>query len=170
MEEHKKITKEIYCEILNIFPNWKELNNKIKEHYSRGINFHEAFSEIIVGYNFNLNLDKNSSADLIDNYEKKYQIKGSSDYKNDLSSFGPNSSFDYLIYCGLNELKTELYIWKIDINFLKKIYVNNDETFEEQQKQKRRPRFSIYKKIVVPKELTPVMKVNLYEEKQKNNC
>ncbi len=158
----KKITKEMYDKINDLFPKWKELNKEIKENYSRGINFHEAFSEIMVGWKFKLLLEEGgSSADLVDKNGLKYQVKGSSNYKNDLSTFGPRSEFDVLFYCGLNEEMNTLYVWKIDIDFLNKIKVNKDKTFREFQNLGKRPRFSIYKKIIKPNNLEPIEKIEI---------
>jgi len=143
-----KITEKMYFDIINALEYWKKLNKEIKKNYSRGVNLHEAFSEIIVGYKYKLFLSDDNSADLVDLKGNKFQVKGASNYKNDLSSFGPRSKFDYLIYCGLNDEKNKLLIWKINIDFLNDIYVNRKETFKMQQEAKRRPRFSIYKKII----------------------
>lgn len=170
--EKIKIDKELYCKVLNLFPNWKNLNYEIKKVYSRGVNFHEAFSEIIVGFHYGLSLEgNNSSADLVsEKTGKKYQVKGSSYYKKDLSSFGPKSSFDYLIYCGLDEKKEILLIWEIDIIFLKSVMVNKSLTFEQRQQEGKRPRFSIYNQIIKKNSLKPKMEVNLHDEKKENNC
>lgn len=159
----KKITKELYDEIISLFPEWKKLNSSIKKHYSRGVNFHEAFSEIIVGWEFKLLLEEAgaSSADLISKEGVKYQVKGSSDYENDLSSFGPNTKFDVLYYCGLDTEQKKLKIWEIDIETVMNLKVNEKETFREVQMTGKRPRFSIYKKIIKPNNLKPIREVVL---------
>ena len=163
-----KIDKNLYNKIIDLYPKWKFLNYEIKKIYSRGINLHEAFTEIICCYHFDfdLNVGKGtSSADAISNKGEKVQIKGSSDCTKDLSSYGPKSEFDILYYCCIdNENQYEMKIYKIPASSFKKIMVNKDESFKQQQDQNRRPRFSIYKKFILPNNLVPKIVVNLKQK------
>ena len=52
-----------------------------------------------------------------------------------------------------------IWIWIVII--IGKIKMNKDETFEQQQKQGRRPRFSIIKSIIEKQGLEPIVKVDL---------
>ena len=53
----------------------------------------------------------------------------------------------------------------MDSNDLKKIKVNSTETVEDQQKQKRRPRFSVIKFIINERGLEPYAKIDLRTQK-----
>lgn len=139
-----KITKEKFNEILHLYPLWKELNERIKALYPRGINFHEAFSELIVCYvNDYYHSTKAGSEDALTNDMIKVQIKGTSNYDSDLTSFGPNSEFEILEFARLNQFNDKLYLYRIPINNLYDIQVNSHQTFREQQLESRRPRLSI---------------------------
>ncbi|URM53174.1 Bsp6I family type II restriction endonuclease [Mycoplasma sp. SG1] len=160
-----KITEDLYNKIISLYPKWKELNQEIKKIYSRGINLHEAFSEIIVCYHFNLELNNNKNSNSVDAFDlqnKTYQIKGASS-KNDLTSFGPSSIFDKLIFCYIQQDTDEMFVFLIDKDQVINILVNKHETFKQQQLQKRRPRFSLYKSIVIKNNLNPIKIINLRE-------
>lgn len=73
----------------------------------------------------------------------KVQIKGTSNYDSDLTSFGPNSEFEILEFARLNQFNDKLYLYRIPINNLYDIQVNSHQTFREQQLESRRPRLSI---------------------------
>lgn len=145
----KEITKEKYNEMTTLYPLWKELNKKIKISYTRGINFHEIFSEFIVCYINGYQVSHNGGyEDAISREGLKVQIKSSSNYKTDLTSFGPRSEFEILEFARLDQDNDLLYLYKIPVKNLKSIEVKQSETFEQQQKWKRRPRFSIISKII----------------------
>ena len=160
------IDKKTYNKIINLYPKWKELNEEIKTIYSRGINLHEAFTEIICCYHLklDLNLNNNMTHDSSDAYTRaglKVQIKGSSDCTNDLSSFGPKSQFDLLYFCCIDaENKFLMKIFQIPINNLNKTLVNKNQTFLEQQLEGRRPRFSIYQKFILKNNIKPILLIN----------
>ncbi|MCJ1994081.1 Bsp6I family restriction endonuclease [Lactococcus piscium] len=50
-------------------------------------------------------------------------------------------------------------------SFIKKIQVNKKQSLGDQQKQGKRPRFSVIKKIIEPNNLTQLVKVNLRTKK-----
>lgn len=158
-----KITKELYNKIIDLYPVWKHLNEEIKKIYSRGVNLHEAFTEIICAYHLNLDLSLGKgSEDATDLGGNKIQIKGASDCSNDLSSFGPKSKFNILYFCCIPENnKFLMRIYKIPIYSLHTIKVNKSETFIEQQKAGRRPRFSIHKKFVKQYNIKPTLEICL---------
>ncbi|WP_392445571.1 hypothetical protein ACF3OF_00615 [Sneathia vaginalis] len=139
-----KINKEKFNEIISLYPIWKELNERIKALYPRGVNFHEAFSEIIVCYvNDYFHSIKAGSEDALTNDMLKVQIKGTSNFDSDLTSFGPNSEFEILEFARLNQFYDRLYLYRIPINNLYNIQVNCNQTFKDQQLEHRRPRLSI---------------------------
>ncbi|UUD36423.1 hypothetical protein NPA08_01120 [Mycoplasmopsis citelli] len=53
------------------------------------------------------------------------------------------------------------YFYKIDVSILDNIKVNENETFNEQKLQKRRPRFSIINKILIPYKINHYATVNM---------
>lgn len=129
---------------------WKELNILIKENYTRGVNLHEAITEnlccIINGYI--LHAAEGGSEDAITSTGLKVQIKGTSNFNDDLTSFGPNSKFDILEFLRLDQINDIFYCYRIPLEDLKNIYVNKNETFFDMQKSGKRPRFSIIRKII----------------------
>ena len=150
-------------DVFDAYFKWKELNNLIKKQYSRGVNLHEYITEnlccIINGYE--LHASEGESEDAINSKGQKIQIKGTSNFDDDLSSFGPKSKFDILEFVRLDQKKDIFYFYRIDINFLKEIYVNAKETFFQKQKTGQRPRFSIIKKIIKVHNIKPYALVEM---------
>lgn len=145
-----KITEERFKKVINLYFNWKELNSGIKEDYSRGVNLPEAITEPICCYvnGFRLSLGEGSEDAVVPETGEQVQIKASSNFDRDLTSFGPQSKFDLLHFVRLNQSEDKMYLYDIPINDLKKVKVNSFETYEEQQAQGRRPRFSIIDKYI----------------------
>ena len=145
----KKISIEEYKEVINLYPIWKELNSRIKQLYPRGVNFHELFSEFIVCYHNDYYHSLGAgSEDALTNNSEKVQIKGTSNFNSDLTSFGPKSEFSILEFARLDQDKNLLFLYRIPICDLNKVYVNKNETFKDQQLLNRRPRFSIIDKFI----------------------
>lgn len=142
---------------------WKELDELIKQHYTRGVNLHEAITEnlacIINGYS--LHASEGGSEDAVTRDGKKVQVKGSSNYNDDLTSFGPNSEFDILEFLRLDRTTDQFYCYRINLVELEKIYVNKNSTFREMQMTGKRPRFSIIKKIIEPKNYKEYAIINM---------
>jgi hypothetical protein len=145
-----EITKERYDKVRKIYFLWKKLNELIKEDYTRGINLPEAITEPICCYvnGFYLSIGGGSEDAVIPSTNEKVQIKATSNWDKDLTSFGPTSEFDYLHFVRLNQMEDKMYLYQIPTEELGAIMVNNNETFEEQQRQGRRPRFSIIDKYI----------------------
>ncbi|MBT1315970.1 Bsp6I family type II restriction endonuclease [Mycoplasmopsis bovis] len=144
-----KVTKDRYTKIIDLYPVWKYLTNHIKNIYTRGVNFHESFSEIIVCYVNDYYLSSgNGSEDALTNDFKKVQIKATSNWNLDITSFGPKSEFDILEFARLDQTNDLLYLYKIPIDDLKMINVNSNNTFEKFQKDGKRPRLSIIKNYI----------------------
>lgn len=156
------VDTSLFKKMLHLYPLWKELNSGIKEVYSRGVNFHEAFSEYIVcyvnGYTHSLG---GGSEDAFTSNGEKVQIKGSSNFDTDLTSFGPTSEFEILEFARLDQSEDKLYLYRIPIDELYDIKVNKTETFREQQQNKRRPRFSIIKNYILADNISCYAIVNL---------
>ncbi|WP_338822287.1 Bsp6I family restriction endonuclease [Mycoplasmopsis felifaucium] len=163
-----KITKYAYNEIISLYPIWKELNTRIKKLYPRGVNFHEAFTEFIVCYiNDYYHSIGAGSEDALTDSNIKVQIKGTSNYNSDLTSFGPTSEFEILEFARLDQIQDKLFLYRIPINDLYCTKVNNDQTFKEQQLQGRRPRFSIIANFIKPYKLKPYAVVDMVTGKYK---
>jgi len=157
-----KITKDKFFEILEAYQLWKRFDEVMRKHSSRGVNLHEGITEVIVCYvnDFYHSIGQGSE-DAFNKYNEQVQIKATSNFDSDLTSFGPTSEFQHLHFARLNRNGDLLYLYNISIKGLQNIMVNKENTFREQQNQNRRPRFSIIKKIIIPKKLKPYAKVNL---------
>ncbi len=145
------IDKERYKKVLHLYFLWKELNATIKEDYSRGINLPEAITEPICCYvnDYELSLGAGSEDAINTKNNNQVQIKATSNWNSDLTSFGPESKFDELHFVRLNQSEDKMYLYEIPINELKTLKVNKNDTFEEQQRAGRRPRFSIIANYIV---------------------
>ena len=101
------------------------------------------------------------------NGDEIVEFKATSNWGLDTSSFSPSEKFDKLYFLRLDKKNDELYIYDTGMNAdeLKKIKVNKNETFAQQQASGRRPRFSIINFIIEPKELTAIAKVDIRSKK-----
>ena len=152
----------MYNQAVDNYYIWKKLTNSMKSSGARGVNLPEGITEVICCYHNNFLWSKNEgSEDAISLAGEKIQIKATSNYDNDLTSFGPRSEFYELHFVRLNQNTDTMELYKIPIEDLEKTKVNSKETFKEQQLQGRRPRFSIIEKFIEPKSLRPYKIVQL---------
>lgn len=176
------ITKERFDKVIDLYFMWKKLNSMIKEDYSRGINLPEAITEPICCYanNFQLSIptteearrkkkadkdEQSGSEDAINpDTGALIQIKATSNWDSDLTSFGPKSHFDELHFVRLNQEEDKMYLYNIPIDNLKSVKVNKTTTFEECQASGKRPRFSIIDKYINIYDLHPYGYVDLSEK------
>src|SRR5690606_37452399 len=89
---------------------------------------------------------------------KRIQVKACSVLP-DLTSFGPKSVWDELYFLDFyREGKWDgtYDIYLIDNELIYNHKVNENQTLREQQEQGRRPRFSIYKSIILKNKLKPL--------------
>lgn len=143
---------------------WKELDTRIRSAATRGVNFPETISEALCCYVMGFQWNKGSGGDAFDkNSNRIIEMKATSNWDSDTTSFSPSEEFDDLFFLRLNKRTDELYIYdtQIDSDTLKLIKVNKTQTLEEQQQAGRRPRFSVINFILKPMELEPVAKLNL---------
>lgn len=140
-----KIDKQRFDEIREVYFLWKELNTKIKKTYTRGVNLHESITETICCYvnDFYLSIGGGSEDAIDPNTNELIQIKGTSNWDRDLTSFGPNSLFDHLHFVRLNQHDDTMYLYDIPTETLNGIMVNKNYSFRDFQLQGKRPRFSI---------------------------
>tara|TARA_Y100000034_G_C6890385_1_gene409455 strand:+ start:1117 stop:1665 length:549 start_codon:yes stop_codon:yes gene_type:complete len=146
----------------NLYLDWKDLNDRLKKIGTRGINLPETISEnafcIFFRDCFRVVKFKGmkSSFDAVNTKTgDRIQIKATS-VGSDLTSFGPKSEWDKLFFLDFSKGNGIFKVYKIDPEWIYKHKVNKTQTFEEQQAQGRRPRFSIIKNIIEPKNLNPI--------------
>lgn len=165
------IEDEDMVNFIQMYYMWNKLSEQLNEYGCRRVNFPEL-SELIFCAVFNCwrtnnthGLGKHSSFDCYNpETEKRIQIKAAS-AKGELTSFGPDSVWDELyfmdFYNGGNYDGTfEVYlIPNIEIYSAR---MNKNETFRDQQLQKRRPRFSL-RKLIKQLDIKPIGVYNLYD-------
>ncbi|MCW1628652.1 hypothetical protein OLW03_07760, partial [Campylobacter jejuni] len=108
--------------------------------------FPDCISEPIVCYAFNYNWNNNNeTGDATSDSGELIEIKATSNFDSDLSSFSPNTNFDKLIFVRLDQERNLAYIYDLKLNFkqFQILEVNKKETVLDQQKQNRRPRLSL---------------------------
>lgn len=158
--------------IIEIYNMWKDLSEKLSSYGCRRINFPEL-SELIFCLLYNCwrtnntkGLGEHSSFDCYNpKTHKRIQIKAASS-KNELTSFGPDSIWDEIYFMdfynkGNYDGTFEVYLLPND-----KIYnykMNKNETFKDQQKQKRRPRFSL-RKLIKELNIKPIGVYNIKKD------
>jgi hypothetical protein len=148
-----------------LFDKWADLKKGMKRFEAREPNILEGISEVAFciwsGSGRLLNLKGNGSSSF-DTYNEKTkraeQIKAASVIP-DLTSFGPRSKWDdlyFIDFYNIGKLDGTFNVFKIPSKLIYETMVNRDHTFRQQQALGRRPRFSIYDKIIVEKSLKPV--------------
>ena len=164
----KFFTPKDFDDIVDVYFLWKKLNVLIKKVYTRGINLPEYITEGCVCYvnGYELTASEHGSEDAFDiKTNHKIQVKGTSNFNNDLSSFGPRSVFDELHFARLNLNEDKIYLYKIDIQNLYNVKVNSNQTFKQQQEQGRRPRFSLLNTFIIPNNIKEYCIVDLKNKK-----
>ena len=146
-------------ETCDAFFKWKDLNTYIKSTSNRGINMPDAISEPMgcycLGLLWNRGKQVGDATDPITN--KKIEFKATSRFEGDLSSFGPKTVFDNLVYLRFNLEKNQLYVYDLKINSdeFGKYPANKNETIQQQKEQGRRPHISLQTLFVDSKNLQP---------------
>lgn len=159
----QEISKERYEETIELYFMWKELNYGIKKVYSRGVNLPEAITEPICCFvnGFLLSLGEGSEDAVDPKTNMQVQIKATSNFNSDLTSFGPKSYFDLLHFVRLDIIDDVMYFYDIPLDDLYQIKMNVNETFADQQAQNRRPRFSIIRQYIRKENIQPYAKIDL---------
>lgn len=148
-----------------LFDMWRKLKFGLREYKSREPNFPEGLSEVAFclysGSKRFISLRGKVPASF-DTFNLKTnrteQIKASS-IESDLTSFGPESKWDDLYFLDFyngGKLDGTFNVYKIPNKFIYKTKVNKSQTFKQQQKQKRRPRFGITESIIKKRKIKPV--------------
>lgn len=165
-----KFDHDDFIKIMNTFVLWTEINDLTKSLNARGINIPEIISEGLYCYSFNA-IRTNGAASGAGSYDavsldtgRGIQIKSSS-IEFDCTSFGPDSKWDDLIFmdfCPNGKVDGTVNFYLIKQDFRNMVLdAKKNETFEDQQKQGRRPRFSIKKNIIIPYKLKPIKTIKL---------
>ena len=155
----EKSDKEL---LKKLYSDWKKLNDKLKAISTRGINLPEAISENAFALFFpdcmrvvGLKGMKCSFDCINIKTGSRIQIKATS-ITSDLTTFGPRSEWDELFFLDFSASDGSFKAYKIEPDWIYKHMVNKKQSFKDQQKQGRRPRFSIIDNIIKPKGLKPV--------------
>lgn len=152
--ELMKFDEEDSKQWIILWDSWKNLKLGLREYKTREPNLPEGLSETaFCMYSGSLRLidikgSCNKSADTYNiQSSKAEQIKATS-VENDLTSFGPKSKWDVLYFLDFyrnGDLDGSFDIYQIDKELIYNTIVHkgNNETFRDQQAQKRRPRLSL---------------------------
>lgn len=155
--------KDMLKEAKIAYLHWKELNSIIAgDLNSRLVNLPEAISENLVCSSLGFTRNTNISGDATDQDGNIVEIKATSNFERDLTSFSPNQKFDRLIFLRLNITENRALIYDIQLNSeeLGSLPVNYNETVADQQRQNRRPRLSLIK-YIKEKGLKPIYELVL---------
>lgn len=152
---------------VDIFKDWVSINDRLTSIGGRSINVPDVFSEAIYCIFFGAIRTNGTgySYDCVDiKTGEGIQVKSSS-IKYDLTSFGPTSTWDKLIFADFasnGKIDGIVRFYNIDENIYN-IVMNKGkgETFLDQQRQGRRPRFGIKKGIIIPNKKQPILEVDL---------
>src|SRR3989338_7467797 len=165
----KKIEAEITIKekgdrelLKRLYSDWNKLNKELKAISTRGINLPETISENAFALFFpdcfrivSLKGMKCSFDCLNIKTGSRIQIKASS-IASDLTSFGPRSEWDELFFLDFSKGDGSFKAYKIEPDWIYKHQVNKKQTFEQQQAENRRPRFSITDSIIKARKLKPL--------------
>jgi len=145
-----------------LYSDWNKLNKELKAISTRGINLPETISENAFALFFEdcfrvVSLKgMKCSFDCINiKTGSRIQVKASS-VASDLTTFGPRSEWDELFFLDFSASDGSFKAYKIEPDWIYKHMVNKSQSFQQQQEEKRRPRFSIIEKIIKPRKLKPV--------------
>lgn len=139
--------------ILESYKAWKHLNQSLSHFASRTVNFPEAISESLVSFELDYvwhnKTNTKKAGDATSDDGKLVEVKATSKFDKDLTSFSPKTKFEILIFARLKESTDELYIYDLNMDFNKfqTLNVSSKATASNQQAQGRRPRLSLVKYI-----------------------
>lgn len=150
-------------DVCDSYFKWKDLNNSLKNYVSRGINFPETISEPMGCYALGYLWNKGSGGDAQDRNGRKIEMKATSNFDSDLTSFGPKCEFDDFVFLRLDYNNNKLYIYDTGISSteLKTLPANKTQTVGDQQEQKRRPRISVIETVINERGLEPTCIFNI---------
>lgn len=153
--------------LYKIYKDWRNLCENLNLLHARGVNLPEGLSESAFCLEMNTIRTtgaikvKHGASTSFDAYDlsrkKRIQVKACSVLP-DLTSFGPKSVWDEIYFVdfyrdGSWDGKFDIYL--INNSDIYSHKVNVSQTFQDQQTQGRRPRFSIYSEIIQSKNIKP---------------
>ncbi|GAP05046.1 Bsp6I family type II restriction endonuclease [Fructobacillus tropaeoli] len=147
-------------EVCDAYFKWKDLNTYIKSTNSRGINMPDAISEPMACYCLNLSWNRGPAVgDATAKDGTRVECKATSNFKGDLSSFGPKTIFDDLVYLRFNLEENKVYMYDLKINSedFGKYPANKTQTIQEQKDAGRRPHVSLQKLFVDANNMEPTL-------------
>ncbi|WP_373206050.1 Bsp6I family type II restriction endonuclease [Clostridium tertium] len=162
------VDKSRFYDAIKAYFLWKELDTIIRTSHTRGINIPETITETLLCYVSDFKLNKGSGGDAFDEENNRViEVKATSNFDRDTSSFSPKEEFDALFFVRLDKRNDVMYFYDLEMNSsdLKLIKVNSTQTLGEQQQQGRRPRFSVIKFVIEEKGLEPYAKLDLRTKK-----
>lgn len=150
-------------EVCDAYFKWKDLNTFIKSQTSRGINMPDAISEPLGCYCMDYFWNKSDGGDARTNDGLKVEMKATSNYDYDLTSFGPKCEFDKLVFLRFNLDENKLYVYDtgIDSEELKTLPTTKKNSVGEYQAQGKRPHLSIIDKVINERNLEPNVIFNI---------
>jgi len=159
-----------YSKLKEIFRDWVSINKKLKPLGGRGLNVPDVFSEALFCIFFNA-IRTNGTAYSYDcvslDTKAGIQVKSAS-IPNDLTSFGPTSTWDEIYYVDFapnGKVDGKVNFYKIDIDFSDLVLnAKKGETFHDQQLQGRRPRFSMKNQLIKAYGIKPSLSIDLMED------
>ncbi|MCK5043672.1 Bsp6I family type II restriction endonuclease [Candidatus Pacearchaeota archaeon] len=163
---HEKGDKDV---LRKLYTDWKKVSDGIKAISTRALNIPETITENAFCLFFPncvrivMQKGKKCAFDCLNiKTGEKIQIKAASIYP-DATSFSPSSDYDKVYFLDFSAGDGSFKVYDIPLELIKKTIVNNKkgETFEDQQKQGRRPRFSITKEIILKQGFKPVKSCKL---------
>lgn len=153
-----------------IFDIWKKLKLGLRRYKSREPNMPEGLSEVAFclwsgsARYIRLKGSKKGIAGSFDTFNvvknTAEQIKACS-IEHDLTSFGPKSKWDdlyFLDFYSNGKVDGTFDVYLIPNKYIQDHSLNRNESFADQQKQKRRPRFGIKKEIIAKYKIKPLGK------------
>jgi hypothetical protein len=163
-----------FTQIKKFYKKWFKYNKACKKMEGRGCNIPESLTEALYCYlTGNCRVSKvfgaKQSFDCYDeDTEERIQVKACSILP-DLSSLGPKSVYDKFIFMDMSYKKNgrkkgDYKIYEIDTEILDNTHVNEQETVQDQREQGRRPRLSIYDKIIKEQNLVPIFEGNIFDD------
>ena len=154
-----KIDEARIDETCNAYFKWKDLNTYISNNSHRGINMPDAISEPMacycLGFEWNRGEEAGDATDI--KTGRQIEFKATSRFDGDLSSFGPGTKFDDLIFLRFDLDNNRLYIYDLNIDSeeFAKLPANKTQTIQDQKNQGRRPHVSLYEMFIKNKDVKP---------------
>lgn len=113
------IDKSRFKDAITAYFLWRDLNNIMKNSHTRGVNIHEGITETLLCYVTGFKLKKDKGGDAFDESTGKIiEIKATSNYDRDTTSFGPSEEFDGLYFVRLDQRQDIMYFYNLNMMFM----------------------------------------------------